>query len=118
MGCGDPLVSVFGLHLFVSFAFAGVCLVGCRLDERFDDKVPINLPAPPGMGVLPIAPNMDGEETASSSGIAAEGANHELQQALARIAQLEAVVLAQQQQHNNQQQQLQELHQQSQVTQQ
>ena len=55
---------------------------------------------------------------ASSSGIAAEGANHELQQALARIAQLEAVVLAQQQQHNNQQQQLQELHQQSQVMQQ
>ena len=38
------------------------------MDEEFDDNVPINLPAPPGMGVLPIAPNMDGEETASSSG--------------------------------------------------
>ena len=88
------------------------------MDEEFDDNVPINLPVPPGMGVLPIAPNMDGEEMASSSGIAAEGANHELKQALARIAQLEAVVLAQQQQHNNQQQQLQELHQQSQVMQQ
>ena len=89
------------------------------MDEEFDDNVPINLPAPPGMGILPIAPNMDGVKMASSSGIAAEGANHELQQALARIAQLEAVVLAQQpQQHSNQQQQLQELHQQSQVTQQ
>ena len=88
------------------------------MDEEFDDNVHIHLPAPPGMGNLPIAPNMDGEETSSSSGIAAEGANHEVQQALARIAQLEAVVLAQQQQHNNQQQQLQELHQQSQVTQQ
>ena len=98
MGCGDPLVSAFSVYLSVTFAFAGVCLVGCRMDEEFDDNVPINLPAPPGMGILPIAPNMDGEEMVSSSGIAAEGANHELQQALARIAQLEAVVLAQQQQ--------------------
>ena len=86
MGCGDPLVSVFGLHLLGAFVFAGFCFVGCRMDEEFDDNVPVHLPAPPGMGNLPIAPNMDGEETASSSGIAAEGANHELQQALARIA--------------------------------
>ena len=39
LGCGDPLVSVFGLHLFVSFAFAGVCLIGCRMDEEFDYKI-------------------------------------------------------------------------------
>ena len=64
MGCGDPLLSVFGLHLFVSFAFARVYLVGFRMDEKFDANVPINLPAPPGIGALPIAPNMDGEEMA------------------------------------------------------
>ena len=46
------------------------------------------------MGNMPIAPNMDVEDSASSSGIAAEGANYDLQQALARIAQLETVVLA------------------------